>query len=46
MDFIIELPKSKGKNVIIVVVDQITKYTHVFSMSHPFKECTIVATIM
>jgi hypothetical protein len=28
MDFITDLPKSEGKNVIMVVVDRITKYAH------------------
>ena len=28
MDFITGLPKSKGKNVIMVVVDRITKYAN------------------
>ena len=28
MDFITRLPKSKGKDVIFVVIDRITKYAH------------------
>jgi hypothetical protein len=41
MDFIIGLPKSEGKIVIMVVVDRITKHAHYFSLSH-----TIAATFM
>jgi hypothetical protein len=29
-----------------MVLDQLTKYDHVFSLSHPFKVSTIVATFM
>jgi hypothetical protein len=43
MDFIIGLPKSEGKSVIMVIVDRITKYTHFCALSHPFK-ASIVST--
>ena len=46
MDCITSLPKSEGKNVIMVVVDRLTKYAHFFSLSHPFKESTVAATFM
>jgi hypothetical protein len=46
MDFIIGLPKYEGNTVIMVVVDQLTKYAHFFSLSHPFKESTIATTFM
>jgi hypothetical protein len=46
MDFITGLPKSKGKSVIMVIVDRITKYTHFCALSHPFKASTVATTFM
>ena len=46
MDFIIDFPKSKGKSVIMVVVDRLTKYAHFCALSHPFKESTNATTFM
>jgi hypothetical protein len=42
MDFIEALPKSDGKDTILVVMDKLTKYTHFISMSHPFTTKMVV----
>ena len=46
MDFITVLPKSEGKNVIMVVVDRLTKYAHFCALSDPFNTSTISATFI
>jgi hypothetical protein len=46
MDFITGLPKSKGKSVIIMIVDRLTKYSHFCALSHPFKARTISIAFM
>jgi hypothetical protein len=46
MDFIIGLPKSEGKSVIMVIVDRLTKYAHFCALSHPFKASTVANTFM
>jgi len=44
MDFIIGLPKSKGKSFIMVVVERLTKYANFCALSRPFK-ASIVSII-
>ena len=46
MDFIIGLPKSERKSVIMVVVDRLTKNAHFRALSHPFKASTISTAFM
>ena len=46
MDFITGLLKSEGRSVIMVVDDRLTKYAHIFALSHPFKESIFAAAFM
>lgn len=41
MDFIEGLPSNHEKDVIYVVVDHLTKYTHFCPLSHPYTAATI-----
>lgn len=36
MDFIEGLPKSEGKDCIMVVVDRFTKFAHFIGLTHPY----------
>jgi hypothetical protein len=36
MDFMTDLPKSRNKSVIMVVVDRLSKYAHFYALQHPF----------
>lgn len=46
MDFIEGLLKSNRKEVILVVVDRLTKYAHFIPLSHPYITETVVGLFM
>ena len=46
MDFITGLPKSEGKEVIMVVVDRLTKYSHFIPLSHPYKAMDVATAFL
>eukprot|EP00253_Pinus_taeda_P024647 PITA_24647 len=46
MDFIIGLPKSGNKSVIMVVVDRLSKYAHFCALPHPFTPTLVAQSFM
>lgn len=46
MDFIDALPKSKGKNSIMVIVDKLTKSGHFIALSHPYTIVTVAQAFL
>lgn len=41
MDFIVGLPLSKGKFLMMVVVDRLSKYAHFIALAHPYTVATV-----
>ena len=46
MNFIEGLPKSEGKDVVMVIVDRFTKFEHFLSFSHPFTAREVAKTFL
>jgi hypothetical protein len=46
MDFITGLPKSKGYEVILVMIDRLTKYSHFIALTHLYKATTVAQAFL
>lgn len=46
LDFIEGLPRSAGKDTILVVVDRLTEYGHFMTLTHPFTAATVARVFM
>ena len=46
MDFIEGLPKSRGKEVIWVIVYRMSKYAHFIPLSHPYSASTLAQAFL
>jgi len=46
MDFIERLAKFDGNEVILVVVDRFSKYTHFMTLMHPYTATIMAKTFM
>jgi hypothetical protein len=46
MDFIVGLPKSGNKSIIMMVVDCLSKYVHFYALQHPFTTSIVAQLFM
>ena len=46
LDFVEGLPKSQGYEVILVMVDRLTKYSHFVPISHPYSAAKVASLYM
>ncbi|KAL8102890.1 hypothetical protein AgCh_027424 [Apium graveolens] len=46
MDFVEGLPKSYGKDTILVIVDKLTKYCHLIALTHPYTATTVAHCVL
>jgi hypothetical protein len=46
MDFIVGLPKSRNKLVIMVVVDRLSKYAHLYALQNLFTTSIVTQMFM